>query len=269
MSEFQEKHNVSRLIGSPPGYVGHEEGGQLTERVRRHPYSVVLFDEIEKAHPDITNMLLQILEEGSLTDGLGRRVDFRNTVIILTSNIGCNFAMEAPTVGFVPGEGAKGVLMAHETLREKILAEVRKSLKPELLNRFDEQIVFRALSREAITTILEKELSAVAKRLAENGLYFELSEGAREVLLAAAIKPEQGARPIRRAIERLVEDRLAEAYLRAEQGKTTYLLTPAPESAQGERTLVAAPKRLPPPQKKPLLKTPPKRRARKSETKKV
>ena len=269
MSEYMEKFNVSRLVGSPPGYVGHEEGGQLTERVRRHPYSVVLFDEIEKAHPDITNMLLQILEEGSLTDGLGRRVDFRNTVIILTSNIGCNFAMEAPTVGFVPGEGAKGVLMAHETLREKILAEVRKSLKPELLNRFDEQIVFRALSREAITTILEKELSAVAKRLAENGLYFELSEGAREVLLAAAIKPEQGARPIRRAIERLVEDPLAEAYLRAEQGKTTYLLTPAPESAQGERTLVAAPKRLPPPQKKPLLKTPPKRRARQSETKKV
>ncbi|MGN0886387.1 MAG: ATP-dependent Clp protease ATP-binding subunit [Candidatus Spyradenecus sp.] len=269
MSEYMEKFNVSRLVGSPPGYVGHEEGGQLTERVRRHPYSVVLFDEIEKAHPDITNMLLQILEEGSLTDGLGRKVDFRNTVIILTSNIGCNFAMEAPTVGFVPGEGAKGVLMAHETLREKILAEVRKSLKPELLNRFDEQIVFHALSREAITTILEKELSAVAKRLAENGLHFELSEGAHEVLLAAAIKPEQGARPIRRAIERLVEDPLAEAYLRAEQGKTTYLLTPAPESAQGERTLVAAPKRLPPPQKKTLRKTPPNRRVRQSETKKV
>lgn len=269
MSEYMEKFNVSRLVGSPPGYVGHEEGGQLTERVRRHPYSVVLFDEIEKAHPDITNMLLQILEEGHLTDGLGRRVDFRNTVIILTSNLGCNFAVEAPTVGFVPGEGAKGVLMAHETLREKILAEVRKTLKPELLNRFDEQIVFRALSRETLATILDKELAIVAKRLAESGLHFELSEGAREVLLDASVKPEQGARPIRRAIERLVEDPLAEAYLRAEQGKMTYLLTPAPESAAGEKTLVANPKRLPPPQKKVLLKTPPPKRVRKSETKKV
>ena len=242
MSEYMEKFNVSRLVGSPPGYVGHEEGGQLTERVRRHPYSVVLFDEIEKAHPDVTNMLLQILEEGHLTDGLGRRVDFRNTVLILTSNLGCNFAAEAPVVGFIPGEGAKGVLMAHEALKEKILAEVRKTLKPELLNRFDEMIVFHALGNEALSQILDKELALVAKRLGERNICFELSDAARAVLLKVATKPEQGARPLRRAIERLVEDPLAEAYLQHGQTKVPYLLTPGPDGKDGEKTLVAAPK---------------------------
>lgn len=264
MSEYMEKFNVSRLVGSPPGYVGHEEGGQLTERVRRHPYSVVLFDEIEKAHPDISNMLLQILEEGHLTDGLGRRVDFRNTVIILTSNIGCNFAAEAPAVGFLPGDAAKGVLMAHGALEQKILAEVRKTLKPELINRFDELVVFHALSRESIAQILEMELAAVAKRLGDSGLHFELSPEAREVLLQASLKPEQGARPLRRAIERLVEDPLAEAYLKNGQQKTTYVLTPGPAAGDGSATLVAAPKAVAAPVRKATLKTPSKPRQRRS-----
>ena len=239
MSEYMEKHTVSRLVGSPPGYVGHEEGGQLTERVRRRPYSVVLFDEIEKAHPDVMNTLLQILEEGCLTDGLGRRVDFRNTVVILTSNIGCNFAGEAPTMGFLPGEAAKGVLMAHEALRTKILAELRKTLKPELINRFDEVIVFRALDREAMAKILDVELAAVRKRLAAAGVQFELDAAALALVLDEGFKPEQGARPLRRAIERLVEDALADAVLRDGPRKTPYLLTPGEPGPDGAKRLVA------------------------------
>ena len=242
MSEYQEQFNASRLVGAPPGYVGYEEGGQLTERVRRRPYSVILFDEIEKAHPDVLNMLLQILEDGHLTDGLGRQVDFRNTVIILTSNIGCNFAMEAPTVGFLPGEESKGVLMAHDALRTKILAEVRKHMKPELIARFDELVVFHALSREVIKQILDAELTKVRERLANTGVHFELDEAAQTLLLNAAMKPEQGARPLRRAVERLVEDPLADACLTADSNRKTFLLSPGPVSAMGDRVLIATQK---------------------------
>ncbi len=262
MSEYMEKHTVSRLVGSPPGYVGHEEGGQLTERVRRHPYSVVLFDEIEKAHPDVTNMLLQIFEEGCLTDGLGRRIDFRNTVIILTSNLGCNFAAEAPTVGFVPGEGAKGVLMAHDMLREKILGEIKKTLKPELLNRFDDLIVFRALDRSAIEQILTLELAGVQKRLENNGVCFELDIAARALIAEVGTKPEQGARPLRRAIERMVEDTLADYLLREGTPKGKLLLSPGPTTSTGEKTLVAHLKPLPPPVKAVTRKTPTRSRTR-------
>ncbi len=261
MSEYMEKHTVSRLVGSPPGYVGHEEGGQLTERVRRRPYSVVLFDEIEKAHPDVTNMLLQIMEEGCLTDGLGRRVDFRNTVIILTSNIGCNFAAEAPTVGFLPGEAAKGVLMAHGALRTKILDKIRKTLKPELLNRFDDLIVFHALDAAAIEKILTLELSRVHQRLEAAGLHFELDAEARAALIAQGTKPEQGARPLRRAIERMVEDPLADYILREGPTKGTLLLSVGGTTADGEKTLVATLKTLPPPAKKVVRKTPKRQRA--------
>ncbi len=260
MSEYMEKHTVSRLVGSPPGYVGHEEGGQLTERVRRRPYSVVLFDEIEKAHPDVTNMLLQILEEGCLTDGLGRRVDFRNTVIILTSNIGCNFAAEAPTVGFLPGDAAKGVLMAHTALRTKILDEIRKTLKPELLNRFDELIVFHALDASAIERILALELNTVRQRLEASGLHFELDAEARMALVAQGTKPEQGARPLRRAIERMVEDPLADYILREGPTKGTLLITVGGTNADGEKTLVATLKTAPTPVKKVVRKTPPRQR---------
>ncbi len=263
MSEYMEKHTVSRLVGSPPGYVGHEEGGQLTERVRRRPYSVVLFDEIEKAHPDVTNMLLQIFEEGCLTDGLGRRVDFRNTVIILTSNLGCNFAAEAPSVGFIPDESAKGVLMAHEALRERILREIKKTLKPELLNRFDDMIVFHALDREAIERVLELELATVRTRLDALGITFELNAAARNLLLEAGLKPEQGARPLRRAIERMVEDPLADVLLRESTPKGNFLLVPGPETANGEKTLVAQVQAKPtPPTKAVARKTPSRTRTR-------
>ena len=266
MSEYMEKHTVSRLVGSPPGYVGHEEGGQLTERVRRRPYSVVLFDEIEKAHPDVMNTLLQILEEGCLTDGLGRRVDFRNTVVILTSNIGCNFAGEAPTMGFLPGEAAKGVLMAHEALRTKILAELRKTLKPELINRFDEVIVFRALDREAMAKILDVELAAVRKRLAAAGVQFELDAAALALVLDEGFKPEQGARPLRRAIERLVEDALADAVLRDGPRKTPYLLTPGEPGPDGAKRLVATARAAAQgaPQRKATRQPPTRRRAGKT-----
>ncbi len=257
MSEYMEKHSVSRLVGSPPGYVGHEEGGQLTERVRRRPYSVVLFDEIEKAHPDVTNMLLQIFEEGCLTDSLGRRVDFRNTVIILTSNLGCDFAAAAPTVGFLPGDSAKGVLMAHEALRTKILADVRKTLKPELINRFDEVIVFRALNRDDLSRILDLELERLQKRLAAIGIHPEIDGAARELILQQGFNPEQGARPLRRAIERLVEDALADFILRegAVQGAIT-LAPAATPSPEGEPRLEASLKALPTPTRKVARKSP-------------
>jgi ATP-dependent Clp protease ATP-binding subunit ClpC len=233
MSEYMEKHTVSRLVGSPPGYVGHEEGGQLTERVRRRPYSVILFDEIEKAHPDLTHILLQILEEGCLTDGLGRRVDFRNTVILLTSNIGCNFAAEAPALGFIPGEAAKGVLMAHDQLQARILKEVKQTLRPELLNRFDDILVFHALHRDAIAKILDVELALVRKRLQEAGVRFELTSEAMQLLIDEGCHPQQGARPLRRAIERLVEDPLADALLQHGPNDGVFLLAPA-EKASGE-----------------------------------
>ncbi len=240
MSEYMEKHTVSRMVGSPPGYVGHEEGGQLTERVRRHPYSVILFDEIEKAHPDLTHILLQILEEGCLTDGLGRRVDFRNTVILLTSNIGCNFAAEAPSVGFIPGEQAKGILMAHDHLQERILKEVKQTLRPELINRFDDILVFHALDRAAIEQILGVELALVRKRLADLDVKFELSDEAMQLLIDEGCHPQQGARPLRRAIERLVEDPLADALLQYGKQAGTFRLTPAESpDANGKKTLVA------------------------------
>ena len=260
MSEFQERHNASRLVGSPPGYVGHEEGGQLTERVRRRPYSVVLFDEIEKAHPDVMNMLLQILEDGHLTDGLGRRVDFRNTVVILTSNIGCNFEGEAPAVGFLPGDDAKGVLMAHDALREKILRDVRKWMKPELLARFDELIVFHALTQEGIRGILEKEIEVVRKRIASTGIRFTLSDAANAVLLKMAMKPAQGARPIRRAVEKLVEDPLAEVCVSARRHGSSFMLVPGEPGADGESKLVAVPAKEPPRRKAIARKTPARKR---------
>lgn len=240
MSEYMEKHTVSRLVGSPPGYVGHEEGGQLTERVRRRPYSVILFDEIEKAHPDLTHILLQILEEGCLTDGLGRRVDFRNTVILLTSNIGCNFAAEAPALGFIPGEAAKGVLMAHDQLQDRILKEVKQTLRPELLNRFDDILVFHALDRESIAKILEVELAIVRKRLQEVGVRFELTVEAMQMLIDEGCHPQQGARPLRRAIERLVEDPLADALLQHGPNDGIFLLAPAEKATPADKPQLVA-----------------------------
>ncbi|HOE61032.1 MAG TPA: ATP-dependent Clp protease ATP-binding subunit [Kiritimatiellia bacterium] len=210
MSEYMEKFTVSRLIGSPPGYVGHEEGGQLTERVRRRPYSVVLFDEVEKAHPDVMHMLLQILEEGRLTDSLGRQVDFRNTVVILTSNLGFDYAKQGQGLGF----GRESAADDYERLRERMIDSAKLVFKPELLNRFDEIIVFRKLDRQDVVRILDIELAGVRKRLETKGICLEITEEAAAFLVDKGFDPALGARPLRRTVERHLEDPLAEELLR-------------------------------------------------------
>jgi len=217
MSEYMEKFTVSRLIGSPPGYVGHEEGGQLTERVRRRPYSVVLFDEVEKAHPDVMHMLLQILEEGRLTDSLGRHVDFRNTVVILTSNLGFDAARRGSGLGF----GGAGGDLDYGRLRHGMLEEAKRAFKPELLNRFDDIVVFRQLTRANVSKILDIELRKVSARVEAQGRKLKLLKPARDFLLDKGYDEAQGARPLRRAVERFVEDPLAEAILRGELKGTT------------------------------------------------
>jgi ATP-dependent Clp protease ATP-binding subunit ClpC len=210
MSEYAEKFSASRLTGSPPGYVGYEEGGQLTEQVRRRPYCIVLFDEIEKAHPDVMHILLQILEEGKLTDSLGRTVNFRNTVVIMTSNVGAELLKKQTTVGF----GAGGAAGDYRGMKEKLLGEVKKSFKPEFLNRVDETIVFRALSRDDLVRIVGIETGKVAERLERQGIAVALDDRARAFLVEKGYNPQFGARPLRRAIERGIEDRLAEEILR-------------------------------------------------------
>jgi ATP-dependent Clp protease ATP-binding subunit ClpC len=210
MSEYSEKFTVSRLIGSPPGYVGHEEGGQLTEKVRRRPYSVVLFDEVEKAHPDVMHMLLQILEEGRLTDSLGRHVDFRNTIVILTSNLGYDSAKRGGGLGFKGSSRATD----YEELKRQLIDEAKRVFKPELLNRFDDLIVFRQLDRDDIAAILDIELAKVSARLAQKGKRLTLSKSASEFLIEQGFDPAMGARPMRRALERYLENPLAEEILR-------------------------------------------------------
>ncbi len=210
MSEYMEKFTVSRLVGSPPGYIGHEEGGQLTEKVRRRPYSVVLFDEVEKAHPDVMHMLLQILEEGHLTDSQGRKVDFRNTVIILTSNLGFDSAKKSGGLGF--GETKEDA--DYSRLKRQLMDDAKRVFKPEFLNRLDDIIVFRQLTRDDVGVILDLELVKVEERLAERGKQIRLSKGAREFLVGKGFDPDLGARPLRRAVERFVENPLAEDLLR-------------------------------------------------------
>jgi ATP-dependent Clp protease ATP-binding subunit ClpC len=210
MSEYMEKFNVSRLIGSPPGYVGYEEGGQLTEQVRRKPYSVVLFDEIEKAHPDVWNMLLQILEEGKLTDNVGRVVNFRNTIILMTSNVGSDTIKRQSTLGFSPISDES----SYEKMREKILDESKKVFRPEFLNRLDDLIVFRALTRSDLIEILNLEISKVLVRLKSKNITLELDEKAKDFLVEKGYDPQYGARPMRRSVERFLEDPLAEEILR-------------------------------------------------------
>jgi len=212
MSEFMEKHNVSRLVGAPPGYVGYEEGGQLTERIRRRPYAVLLLDEIEKAHPDVYNMLLQIMEEGRLTDSFGRNVDFKNVILIMTSNIGADLIKNQSGFGF----GKKTAEANYEKMKEMLHKEVEHHFRPEFLNRVDDTIVFKALTREDLQTIVDYELAKVFKRLIEHGLKLELTEGAKEFLIDKGYNPEFGARPLRRAIEHYIEDPLSESMLRGE-----------------------------------------------------
>ena len=210
MSEYMEKFTVSRLIGSPPGYVGHGEGGQLTEKVRRRPYSIILFDEIEKAHPDVMHMLLQILEEGKLTDSMGIQVDFRNTVIILTSNLGVDSVGKAKDLGF----GAASKENGYEKLKTSMIDEAKRVFKPELLNRFDEIVVFHRLNKDNAAQILDIELEKVKERLNSKGKRLVLSKSAKTFLIEKGFNMNLGARPLRRAIEKHVEDPLAESLLR-------------------------------------------------------
>src|SRR6516225_9170329 len=210
MSEYMEKFNVSRLIGSPPGYVGYEEGGQLTEQVRRKPYSVVLFDEIEKAHPDVWNMLLQILEEGKLTDNVGRVVNFRNTIILMTSNVGSDTIKKQSTLGFSPITDEN----SYEKMREKIMEEAKKTFRPEFLNRLDDIIVFRALTKPDLVQILDLELNKVGHRLKARNIVLQLDDKAKDFLVSRGYDPQYGARPMRRAVERSLEDPLAEEILK-------------------------------------------------------
>jgi len=223
MSEYMEKHNVSRLVGAPPGYVGYEEGGQLTERIRRRPYAVVLLDEIEKAHPDVFNMLLQIMEEGHLTDSFGRRVDFRNTILILTTNIGAELIRNKGGFGF----GRRDEDASYEKMKDMLNKEVERYFRPEFLNRLDDIIVFKSLTREDLVTIVDYELRKVRERLAgEHGLKLELSDDAKEFLIDKGYNPDFGARPLRRAIEQHIEDPISEEILRGEyKGKARILVS--------------------------------------------
>ena len=208
MSEYMEKHTVSRLVGSPPGYVGYEEGGQLTEAVRRKPFSVVLFDEIEKAHPDVFNTLLQILEEGRLTDSQGRSVDFRNTVLIMTSNLGTQDLRKA-TLGFAKSDEA----VTYERMKEKVNDALKQHFRPEFLNRIDEIIVFHELSKAEVTQIVDLMIKRVSDQLEAQGIGLELTEAAKLHLADMGYDPTLGARPLRRAIQRYVEDPLSERLL--------------------------------------------------------
>src|SRR5262249_27573488 len=233
MSEYMEKHNVSRLIGAPPGYIGYEEGGQLTEKIRRRPYSVVLLDEIEKAHPDVWNMLLQIMEEGRLTDNVGRVIDFKNTILIMTTNIGAQEITGKTHFGF----SRKDDQTTYEKMKETLKLAMEQNFRPEFLNRVDDIIVFRSLTREDLKSIIGIELEKVTKRLKEKNLALMLTEETNDFLIAKGTSLEFGARPLRRAIEHYLEDPLAEALLHGEfQGKDSIVVRV--EEKEGEKKLV-------------------------------
>jgi ATP-dependent Clp protease ATP-binding subunit ClpC len=221
MSEYMEKHSVSRLVGSPPGYIGYDEGGQLTEAVRRKPYSVVLLDEIEKAHPDVFNILLQILEDGKLTDAQGRKVDFRNTIVIMTSNIGAATISKNQTLGFSVGDDSG---LSYEEMKDRIMGELKKVFRPELLNRIDEVIVFHKLTKEEIMTIVDLMMKRLRDQMVEHDAVIELTAGAKELLVEKGYDPTMGARPLRRAIQRFIEDPLADFVLGRELGPGSTIL---------------------------------------------
>lgn len=214
MSEYMEKFAISRMTGSPPGYVGYEEGGQLTEQVRRRPYCVVLFDEVEKAHPDVMNLLLQILEEGRLTDSVGRKIDFRNTIIIMTSNLGADLIRKSTEVGFQAKENA----LDFKAMQEKIEASVKKHFKPEFINRLDGLVIFKTLDKEALSHVIELEFKKLQSRLLKKNITISLDDTARSFLVDKGYVPEMGARPLRRVIEQYLEDPLAEKLLQNPDG---------------------------------------------------
>jgi ATP-dependent Clp protease ATP-binding subunit ClpC len=221
MSEYMEKFAISRMTGSPPGYVGYEEGGQLTEQVRRRPYCVVLFDEVEKAHPDVMNLLLQILEEGRLTDSVGRKIDFRNTIIIMTSNLGADLIRKSTEVGF----GVKETLMDYKAMQEKIEGSVKKHFKPEFINRLDGLVIFKTLNKEALRMVVDLEFQKLKNRLHKKHIEVTIDDIARDFLVEKGYLPEMGARPLRRIIEQYLEDPLAEKILKDPTLETSYLIS--------------------------------------------
>ncbi len=245
MSEYMEKHSVSRLVGSPPGYIGYDEGGQLTEAVRRKPYSVLLLDEIEKAHPDVFNILLQILEDGRLTDAQGRTVDFRNAIVIMTSNIGASEIAKNTSIGFTVADETG---MSYDDMKNRIMGDLKKVFRPEFLNRIDEVIVFHKLAKEEVKEIIDLMINRVRVQVAEHELQLELSEESKDLLVDKGWDPSMGARPLRRAIQRYVEDPLADEVLR--QGEmapgSTVLVERDPSGDEEDRPLklsIVAPKR--------------------------
>jgi ATP-dependent Clp protease ATP-binding subunit ClpC len=221
MSEYMEKHNVSRLIGAPPGYVGYEEGGQLTEKIRRRPYAVVLLDEIEKAHPDVFNTLLQVMEEGRLTDSFGRRVDFRNAILIMTTNAGAEAIKNESAFGFTRSDADA----SYEGMKERVQERIERAFRPEFINRLDDIIVFRHLTTDDLKSVIDLELKKVRERLQERGFALQLTDLAKEFIIKKGSNTDFGARPLRRAVENYIEDPLAEEILKGEfQGKDTILV---------------------------------------------
>jgi len=243
MSEYMEKHAVSRLVGSPPGYVGYDEGGQLTEAVRRKPYSVLLLDEIEKAHPDVFNILLQILEDGRLTDAQGRTVDFRHAIVIMTSNIGAAEIARNTPLGFAVSDDETGI--TYDDMKNRIMGELKKVFRPEFLNRIDDVIVFHKLQKEEVKQIVELLLLRIRESMAERELQLELTDTAKDLLVEKGWDPSMGARPLRRAIQRYIEDPLADFVLREQLTPgATVVVNPAPEGEEGEvRLTIVKPKK--------------------------
>ena len=232
MSEFMERHNVSRLVGAPPGYVGYDEGGQLTEAVRRKSYSVIVLDEIEKAHPEVFNILLQILEDGHLTDAKGRRVDFRNTVIIMTSNVGAQQMQRDSSIGFrASGETAAAQdAIDYDRMKEKVLGELKNTFRPEFLNRIDATVVFRQLTREEIRQIVDLLLARVKTQLAGQEMELQVTDAAKDAIIAKGYDQAYGARPLRREIQNQIEDPLAERMLQASfEAGDTIVVDAAPD----------------------------------------
>jgi ATP-dependent Clp protease ATP-binding subunit ClpC len=217
MSEFMERHAVARLVGAPPGYVGYDEGGQLTEAVRRKPYCVILLDELEKAHPDVFNILLQIFDDGHLTDAKGRRVDFRNSIVVMTSNIGAELIKRDMTLGFAThSDEEKKRQFDYDKMKDKVLGELKKTFRPEFLNRIDGVVVFHSLTKEQIRRIVDLMLGLVVKSLGEKNIELEVTDAAKDYLGERGYDPTFGARPLRRVIQSEVEDKLSEALLRGE-----------------------------------------------------
>ena len=232
MSEYMEKHNVSRLIGAPPGFVGYEEGGQLTEKIRRRPYAVVLFDEIEKAHPDVFNMMLQVMEEGRLTDSFGRNVDFRNTILIMTTNAGAEAIKNESAFGFQKPDGDA----SYDSMKQRVMDQIERVFRPEFLNRLDDTIIFRHLTKDDLKNVIDYELAKVRERLLDRGLSIELTDEAKEFLVTKGSNLDYGARPLRRALEQRIEDPLSEELLRgAFEGNDTIVVTGILENSDGDR----------------------------------